>query len=209
MWERAWLEQYPLVHFEVGERLITIGETYDYYYYLEDGICARVSPTVEGEDVVLLYYQAGEMIGLHLEEFGKEAISEFVARKPCQCRQIPWREVEQYVKAHPYLCYRLMKALVHECDFWATSYIAYSLGGGISVLSLVLSTQARQQENGQWLVDSMFTNMELSHYCGIHTVSISRLMTRLHKEGVLTRCKDGIVIEDMARLKNYVKLGDA
>ena len=209
MWERAWLEQYPLVHFEVGERLITIGETYDYYYYLEDGICARVSPTVEGEDVVLLYYQAGEMIGLHLEEFGKEAISEFVARKPCQCRQIPWREVEQYVKTHPHLCYRLMKALVHECDFWATSYIAYSLGGGISVLSLVLSTQARQQENGQWLVDSMFTNMELSHYCGIHTVSISRLMTRLHKEGVLTRCKDGIVIEDMARLKNYVKLGDA
>ena len=209
MWERAWLEQYPLVHFEVGERLITIGETYDYYYYLEDGICARVSPTVEGEDVVLLYYQAGEMIGLHLEEFGKEAISEFVARKPCQCRQIPWREVEQYVKTHPHLCYRLMKALVHECDFWATSYIAYSLGGGISVLSLVLSTQARQQKNGQWLVDPMFTNMELSHYCGIHTVSISRLMTRLHKEGVLTRCKDGIVIEDMARLKNYVKLGDA
>ncbi len=209
MWERAWLEQYPLVHFEVGERLITIGETYDYYYYLEDGICARVSPTVEGEDVVLLYYQAGEMIGLHLEEFGKEAISEVVARKPCQCRQIPWREVEQYVKTHPHLCYRLMKALVHECDFWATSYIAYSLGGGISVLSLVLSTQARQQENGQWLVDPMFTNMELSHYCGIHTVSISRLMTRLHKEGVLTRCKDGIVIEDMARLKNYVKLGDA
>ncbi|MEF2824537.1 MAG: Crp/Fnr family transcriptional regulator [Peptococcaceae bacterium] len=209
MWERAWLEQYPLVHFEVGERLITIGETYDYYYYLEDGICARVSPTVEGEDVVLLYYQAGEMIGLYLEEFGKEAISEFVARKPCQCRQIPWREVEQYVKTHPHLCYRLMKALVHECDFWATSYIAYSLGGGISVLSLVLSTQARQQENGQWLVDPMFTNMELSHYCGIHTVSISRLMTRLHKEGVLTRCKDGIVIEDMARLKNYVKLGDA
>ena len=209
MWERAWLEQYPLVHFEVGERLITIGETYDYYYYLEDGICARVSPTVEGEDVVLLYYQAGEMIGLHLEEFGKEAISEFVARKPCQCRQIPWREVEQYVKTHPHLCYRLMKALVHECDFWATSYIAYSLGGGISVLSLVLSTQARQQENGQWLVDPMFTNMELSHYCGIHTVSISRLMTRLPKEGVLTRCKDGIVIEDMARLKNYVKLGDA
>ena len=95
MWGRAWLEQYPLVHFEVGERLITIGETYDYYYYLEDGICARVSPTVEGEDVVLLYYQAGEMIGLHLEEFGKEAISEFVARKPCQCRQFPWREVEQ------------------------------------------------------------------------------------------------------------------
>lgn len=209
MWERAWLEQYPLVHFEVGERLITIGETYDYYYYLEDGICARVSPTVEGEDVVLLYYQAGEMIGLHLEEFGKEAISEFVARKPCQCRQIPWREVEQYVKTHSHLCYRLMKALVHECDFWATSYIAHSLGGGISELCLVLSTQARQQENGQWLVDPMFTNMELSHYCGIHTVSISRLMTRLHKEGVLTRCKDGIVIEDMARLKNYVKLGDA
>ena len=162
MWERAWLERDPLVHFEVGERLITIGETYDYYYYLEDGICARVSPTVEGEDVVLLYYQAGEMIGLHLEEFGKEAISEFVARKPCQCRQIPWREVEQYVKTHPHLCYRLMKALVHECDFWATSYIAYSLGGGISVLSLVLSTQARQQENGQWLVGPLFSQMELS-----------------------------------------------
>lgn len=209
MWERAWLEQYPLVHFEVGERLITIGETYDYYYYLEDGICARVSPTVEGEDVVLLYYQAGEMIGLHLEEFGKEAISEFVARKSCVCYEIPWQDVENHIKTHPELCYRLMKALVHECDFWATSYIAHSLGGGISELCLVLSTQARQQENGQWLVDPMFTNMELSHYCGIHTVSISRLMTRLHKEGVLTRCKDGIVIEDMARLKNYVKLGDA
>lgn len=86
MWDKAWLEQYPMVHFDAGECLIPMGEPYAYYYYLVEGICARVSPTSEGEDVVLLYYQPGEMVGLHLDVFGEEAISEFVAKILCVLR---------------------------------------------------------------------------------------------------------------------------
>lgn len=208
MWDKNWLQQFPKVTFAAKEKIFTMGETIQYNYYLIDGICARINPTIDGEDIILQYHQPGKMLGLHLRQFGYETTLDFVAKTDCTCYKIPWKLVDEQVRTNNALCYSLMEELVNDCEFWSVSYVAYTLGGGISVLALALKMSSVLQADGHYWLHPMFTNVELSKFCGIHTVSISRLMTKLTHEGILERKKEGIVIYDMERLSAYVKLGE-
>lgn len=207
MREEAWLEQYPVLHFKRGEKILTLGECFSDYYYLRSGICARINPTSDGEEIIMQYLHSGDMIGLGLKSFSDESISEFVARTDCEVYQIPIEDVEYRLQNEVKFCYEMYQKKLQDLEFWETSYLAETLGGGISVLCLVLYAQAKKYDSTSYLVDSMFTNMELSKYCGVHPVSISRFMTQLHHEGILERKKDGIHIYDRDRLYTYVKLG--
>lgn len=208
MWDNTWLQQFPQVTFAPKDKIFTIGEAIQYNYYLIDGICAKVNPTIDGEDIILQYYQSGKMLGIHLRQFGEKTALEFVAKTTCTCYKIPWKLVDQELRTNNALCYSLMEETTNECEFWAVSYIAHTLGGGISVLCLSLSALAVAQPDGTFLVHPMFTNIELSKYCGIHAVSVSRLLTKLSHENILERKKEGIVIYDMAGLSAYIKLGE-
>lgn len=208
MWDNTWLQQFPQVTFAPKEKIFTMGEAIQYNYYLIDGICAKVNPTIDGEDIILQYYQSGKMLGMHLRQFGSETALDFVAKTNCICYKIPWQEVEHKIKKDNALCYSLMEEMVNECEFWSTSYIAYTLGGGISVLALALKMLAIKQSNNTYLLHPMFTNVELSKFCGIHTVSVSRLINKLAHENILERKKEGIVIYDIDGLSAYIKLGE-
>lgn len=207
MWDDEWLYQYPLLSFKSGQRILAMGEKFSHYFYLRSGICARINPTSDGEEIIMQYLHAGDMIGLGLKNFGEESVSDFIARKSCECYRIPIEHVEQRLQNDAALCYAVYQKTVSELDFWATSYLARTLGGGISIVCLALDTQAKMRDDGAYVVDSMFTNMELSKYCGVHAVSVSRFLTQLHHEGILERKKDGIHIYDRKRLFSYVKLG--
>lgn len=208
MWDKKWLIQYPLINFSEGESIIKLGDVVSYYYYLVSGICARTIPTSEGDEIIMEYFHDGDMLGLRLRQFGEESVSEFVARKPCCCYKIPWQDVEKCIREDSDLCYALYQKSTWEVDFWAMSWLVKALGGGISLLCLALYAQAKLQQDGSYLVDTMFTNMELSKYCGVHPVSISRFMTQLSREGILERKKSGIQILDMKKLVSYINQGE-
>ena len=172
MWDDEWLCQYPLLSFKSGQRILAMGEKFSYYFYLRSGICARINPTPDGEEIIMQYLHAGDMIGLGLNNFGEESVSDFIARKSCECYRIPIEHVEQRLQHDAALCYAVYQKTVSELDFWATSYLARTLGGGISIVCLALDTQAKMRDDGAYVVDSMFTNMELRKYCGVHAVSV-------------------------------------
>lgn len=204
-WDPQWLSQFETVTFPIGSKIISLDEPLTYNYYIQSGICARIHPTASGEDLIMQYLYPGDMIGLFLQQFSKMAISQFEARKVCHCIRIPYEEVQKKIRNDSILCYNLLQQTVWDVDFWAVSYLIRSLGGGISILSLALLDQAQKQPDGTWLIDSMFTNVELSAYCGLHTVSISRLMRQLTHEGILKRTEDGILLYDRDRLEDYIK----
>lgn len=82
------------------------------------------------------------------------------------------------------------------------------LAGSIAVLCLTLKSLAHENSDGSFSIPPLFSNVELGKLCGIHTVSVSRLIGKLTREGILERKKEGIVIYDMERLSAYVKLGE-
>lgn len=208
MWEKQWLAQFPEVSFAANDNILTTGDPLQYNYYLIDGICAKMQLTPDGEELILYYYKPGKMLGVHLNRYGQEIAMDFRACTPCRCYRIPHTLVQQKIRSDNDVCYFLLQESMDECDFWANSAIAHMLGGGISVLCLFLQQLAVPQPDGTGLLHPMFTNVTLSKYCGLHTVSISRLLSRLHREGILARSADGIRIYDMERLANYIKTGE-
>ena len=208
VWDPQWLADFEILEFPAGAKIISLDEPLIYNYYLQSGICARTNPTANGEDLIMQYLHAGDMIGLFLQQFGKTAVSQFEARKSCRCIRIPYEAVQEKVRSDSALCYDLLQLTVWDLDFWAVSYLTKTLGGGISILSLALLDQARKQSDGSWLIDPMFTNVELSAYCGLHTVSISRLMRQLTQEGILERTREGILLYNPEKLADYAKGSD-
>ena len=208
MWDPNWLSQFPQAIFQPNEKIFHIGEQIQFNYYLLEGICAKMLSSDEGEELVLQYYQPGKMLGIHLHRYGDQNPLDFLAKTRCTCCKIPWELVDQQVRSDNALCYDLLQESVQECELLADATIAHVFGGGISVLGMALRSLAIPQPDGTYFLDPLFTNVELGKYCGIHTVSVSRLMTRLAHEGILERTKDGVIIYDLPRLSCYIKLDE-
>lgn len=203
MWEKAWLEQYPKICFHSGERIFRIGDHLQYNYYLISGICARVFLAASGDEIILNYFHPGKMIGIY-SACDQEITEEFLTKTECICYKVPCKHVENYTKQHVDFLYDLQQELSNEYWQQLTLHIARSLGGGISVIGIALKSLAVPQLDGSFLVDPIFTNVELSKYCGIHVVSVSRLLAQLSKDGIIVKSADGIIICNMKRLDEYI-----
>lgn len=208
MWRNEWLKQFPQITFLSGAYIFRTDEAANYNYYLISGICAQIYPTIHGESCILNYYQTGKMLGINLHRFGNASPLEFVAKTNCLCYKIPWETVDAYVKNDNHLCYSLLQETLDEYEHLSNFHIARALGGGISMLCMTLKQFAVLQPDHTWRLDPIFTNIELSNYCGIHAVSVSRLLSKLTRENILARTSEGIVIYNMDQLSHYIEIGE-
>lgn len=208
MWDKDWLIQFPKVSFAPNDKLFSMGEPIRYNYYLIDGICAKVLPSADGKDAILAYCEKGRMVGVHIKRQKAGSPFDFIAKTDCHCYKIPCEYIEQQIRTNNELCYQLLQEASDDCDFWATYYVTHFFGGSIAVLCLTLKSLAHENSDGSFSIPPLFSNVELGKLCGIHTVSVSRLIGKLTREGILERKKEGIVIYDMERLSAYVKLGE-
>lgn len=208
MWEEKWLSQFPLVEFKNGENIISTDEDVKFNYYIIKGICARTQITKDGEEIIYAYYHSGKMIGVNLSRYGYKSILDFKAKTDCLCYKIPYQLIQQKILEDNQLCYALLQEVLDELDFYIDASTSHHLGGGQSVLCFYLKHLATLQKDHTYLVPSTFTNIELSKYCGLHPVSVSRLLTKLTQEKILERTVSGIIIYDMERLTLYIKTGE-
>lgn len=205
MWDPAWLEKFPKVYFESGERIIKIDEPIIYNYYLVKGVCAKTVYSSEGESLILHYYNPGKMIGLHLRRYDEKSTMDFVAKSSCVCYKIPYQETQEMLINDNKLCYYTLQECLDEYDLFANESIASIFGGGMSVLCFNLKALAQKNEKGDYIVPLIYTNIELSQLCGVHQVSISRMLNQLKSKKIIARCAEGILINDMEALENYIK----
>lgn len=206
MWDEQWLKQFPVTTYEAGKKIIAMGEPVQYNYYLIEGTCARIEMNSLGDDIIQNYYHSGKMLGINLLRYDKKSINDFIAKTKCICYQIPCLAVQQMVQNNVKICYSILQETLDELDYHVNASNAFIFGGGISSLCLHLKRLAELQPDGTYLIPHYITNIELSKYCGIHTVSISRLLTKLLKEKIISRNQDGIVIHDIDALTGYIIL---
>lgn len=75
----------------------------------------------------------------------------------------------------------------------------------MAIAAKVKPTRVRRlMKSNRLVVDKSFSNVELSKFLGVHAVTISRLLSRLQREGVIKREEEGIVILDNQRLHDYM-----
>ena len=205
MWDPVWLEKFPKIYFERDERIIKMDESIIYNYYLIKGVCAKMVYSPDGESFILHYYNPGKMLGLHLRRNGKKNTLDFVAKTSCVCYKIPYQETQNMLINDNKLCYYTLQECLDEYDLFVNKKIASTFGGGMSVLCFNLKALAQKNEKGNYIVPLSYTNVELSQLCGVHQVSISRMLNQLKAKKIITRCDEGILISNMEALENYIK----
>ena len=68
----------------------------------------------------------------------------------------------------------------------------------------LLLEQSEKDAGGELVLDSLFTYDELSHYLGVHNITVARIMSALKKEGVIRKLGRKTVISDMKKLKAII-----
>ncbi len=194
-----------------GMVLYDYAQPWEGCYFLEQGCCALSVVTHTGEDRTLLYFQGTRPVGfMHL----------------MGVIQSPPAPVPVLITTKtPSVLYRLSAAsltalLEEDRDFsrYMNRVLAENFHQLLCRFHAVLDEDATQrlcrmllefaQRDGDALVmPSYFTHVEMSRYLGLHTVTVSRIMSHLKALDYVTGQGRRVVLRDRAGLERLIAEG--
>ncbi|MGL4344560.1 MAG: Crp/Fnr family transcriptional regulator [Cellulosilyticaceae bacterium] len=197
------------VNFKKGLCLVpSIGQD-NAIYCLKEGLCALVRYTRNGDEIIYHYFKPGDLLGgvyFHLlhhnlnsqEQFSE--LSQIYAKTDCQLYRVEYHKLNTLIAANPevthLLTYAMAKRFVSVVDHFHAS-----LEDSTSIRLYKMLIQLAQFKDNHYIIDKYFTYVEISKYLGVHSVTISRLMLDLKKQGIITKAGHCTVISDMPRLQ--------
>lgn len=196
--------------FQAGEYLLRVGNPMPYVYYLKKGVVNIETIAKNGSVMVNLIKESdqitGSVVGL-LDIFSKSfngyATADMIAVTECICYRIPVEICKQYLRDHPK---RMEEAFVmaldlidhmeafvgKKRDFTATQLIVeFMLGHSV------------EQKKGK-VLGKEYTNVAIAKHLGIHSVTVSRILSVLQKEGCIKRTEEGIILLNIVVLHEYL-----
>lgn len=176
-----------------------------YVYFLEEGICALTSASLDGRERIYQYFLSEDLIGFtpafnrHYPDDTFLAFS-IMAKSDCVLCRIPYSHFRSYVEEHPTLYRWLFEKAVNHYD--SSLRHSYSLQEGDNFMSLCQALlELATPQDSQYVLQKEFSYGELANYLGIHTITVTRLMARLKGLGIVMKNGHQTVIPDLERLK--------
>ncbi|MGL5677353.1 MAG: Crp/Fnr family transcriptional regulator [Cellulosilyticaceae bacterium] len=166
-------------------------------YYLEDGLCALVRYTQNGEEIIYHYFQSGQILGgvyFHLAEdptrylHDPYQLSHFITKTKCTLYQIPYHKVNHLIETDPSIGILIAKSMAtHFHDVLGHFHGTNDHFTHVRLCKFLLNLS--QKTDGIYRLARHFTYVEISKYLGVHSVTISRMMLTLKQLGIIK--KDG------------------
>ncbi|MDD3253338.1 MAG: Crp/Fnr family transcriptional regulator [Lachnospiraceae bacterium] len=180
-----------------------------YVYYLLDGICALTGYSVKGQEVVLLYQTAGNMIGINPYVSGTNSGfysyhgPKVMARTHCRLYQIPSSVFQHYLETSLEFNHYIVHLLSHNYHRTLAHFKQIQEEESVTVVCRFLLSMCIQTADGL-VLPRFFTHDELSKYLGVHLVTVSRILSQLLKNGYVQRISDGLLLTDVSALQHIV-----
>lgn len=211
------LGQYPLKTFSKGTILFEKGKELEYLYYLVDGICAGIDLTVNGSQLLPLFYREGEFMGVAKELLltGSNIPSGSCIAKTKICAyQVPVLEFRRYLRENPAVYQEIAKSVIQAQQAMLSIAHLRIRGNSVAVVCHCLCTlmQPLPQSPGRWYVSNVFTITDLAANLQLHRVTVSKLLKRLTAAGLIAKKSYGFEICQPKELRAYAlgeKLFDA
>ena len=183
--------------FKQGEYLLRRGEPMPYVYYLKKGEVKREVLTPYGSEMINTIKVGGQITGsivglleIYDSHFDGYCSDDFIAIEECVCYRVPVEVCMRYLGEHPellaealFLNKRDLKAPQLVCEFLLTHGLERAEG-------LVLPKK--------------FNNVEIAKHLSMHSVTVSRIMSALKREGVVVRTAEGWLLRDTEALHEYL-----
>jgi len=189
-----------------GSALYRSGDSFDSLYAVHSGSFKSVGISRVGQEKVTGLHLPGEMMGLdaiNSRVHGYDAI----ALEDSEVCVVPYTRLTQLALRVPELQASLLRIL--SGDISRDQGLMLLLGGMDAeqrLAAFLLSLSKRYQRLGYAATrfSLRMTREEIGSYLGLTLETVSRLFSRLHREGLLSAHQREVELKDMAKLRELV-----
>ncbi len=196
------------VQFKTGQRIHTIGQSFDALYIVHSGFLKTVLIDEYGNEQVLSFPMKGDLFGvdgIHTRRYASEA----VALSNCDLILLPFKKLTALGRIHlefEHAIYSVMsRELVRE---QAMISMLGALSAEARVARFLVSLSDRFAEMGysSKLFNLRMTRHEIGSYLGLTLETVSRTLSAFNEIGLITVDQRSIGIKDADALKTLRRL---
>lgn len=196
------------VQFKQGQRVHTIGQTFDTLFVVNSGFLKTVLIDEFGNEQVLSFPMKGDMMGvdgIHTRHYASEA----VALSDCDLILLPFRKLAALGRAHTELenlLYGVMsRELVRE-QTMIGMLGALSAEARVARFLVNLADRFAAMGYSSKLFNLRMTRHEIGSYLGLTLETVSRTLSAFNEVGLISVDQRTIGIKDAEALKNLRRL---
>ena len=189
-----------------GAALYRSGDRFDSLYAVHSGSFKSIRISRAGQAKVTGLYLPGEMIGLESINSGVHGY-DAIALEDSEVCVVPYTALTQLARLVPELQAQLLRIL--SADIARDQGLMLLLGGMDAeqrLAAFLLSLSKRYQKLGYAATrfSLRMSREEIGSYLGLTLETVSRLFTRLHREGLISAHQRAVQLNDLSRLRELV-----
>jgi CRP/FNR family transcriptional regulator len=173
--------------FRKGAALFRVGDSFDALYVIRSGSCKIVLLAKCGREQVAGYHMAGEVVGI---DGVARAVHkcEAIALEDMEVWRLPFDEIESLARLSPHFGHGLHQLLSQEGErAYSLALVLGSMRADQRLAFFLLDLSQRHQALGYSSCEFVLrmTRQEIGSYLGLNLETVSRLLSRFQREGLL------------------------
>jgi CRP/FNR family transcriptional regulator len=189
-----------------GDVLFRAGEEFKGVYAVRSGLVKVFVTADDGEEQIVGFFLPGEMLGLDAVETQVHTCNAVALETSSYCA-VPFSELSEVCKEIPELQNQLFRIMSRELS--SENQLLLTLGKKnseekVATFLLTISTRYHQLGYSANEFKLEMSRQEIGNYLGITFETVSRVFSRLQRNGIIKVNRKAIKITDMVALKNLV-----
>ncbi|MEH6445769.1 MAG: fumarate/nitrate reduction transcriptional regulator Fnr [Oceanospirillaceae bacterium] len=185
-----------------GEILSSQGDSFQFVFVVKTGSIKTYTTDVSGQEQITGFYFPGDLIGLNGISSGicPDFVETLETSTICQSS---FEQLDKFSAEHPKLRRKILKVMSKDiCNEQHMLLVLAKKDAGQRLATFLLSLSCRFKTRG--FSESRFrlpmSRREIGSYLGLTVETVSRAMTRLHKNNIIVIDQKEVVITDFAAL---------
>ena len=187
------------------------GSDNEYMYILDKGLAALTSTNKRGDEFIYIFFKAPRCIGFSplvrkmmdiqpFPEVHQPTLLSILAKSDCVLYRISQNDFSEFMKDREFSDLMTQVIFSTYMDMLYHYYTSREASAAGRLCGLIVE-QSEADKSGRLILDPLFTYDELSHYLGVHNITVARIMSALKKEGIIKKDGRKTVISDMEKLR--------
>ncbi|MFW5998197.1 MAG: Crp/Fnr family transcriptional regulator [bacterium] len=177
-------------------------------YFLTEGKVKLTMMSPEGKEKVLTILQEGDIFGeISLFDEDPHPLSAEV-QEECKLLIVSWKDLESVILNNPSLALKLITALAKKTRLLASQVrelVFHDAEGRLAALLNRFSRQFGFETEKGTIIEVILTHQEIANLLGTSRVTVTKLMNKFIKNGIIKIKERKIVIQDKKKLEDKVK----
>jgi CRP-like cAMP-binding protein len=192
-----------------GQAIFHQGEACDGLYCIESGTIAVRKVDEQGNMVLVRLCTSGETLGYRTFFAGGHYGAMAEAVESSRLCFIPRATVEALLERNPALTLRFTRRMAQELELSDEQRMQASLSVRVRICHLILALKerfGRRLNDGSWSVNVPLSRQDMAEMVGSRSETITRTLTRLEAEGLVTINRREILIPALDPLLDAAEL---